>query len=394
MSHVLPCRKFSGLSKISKVVDTETFYNAMQNAGIGFFAGVPDSLLSPICACIAERSSDRGHSITANEGAAVALAAGSYLAHGKPALVYMQNSGLGNAINPLLSLADPSVYGIPMLLLIGWRGEPGVADEPQHIAQGSATVPLLDTMGITHHQLPDDTEAATSLLAHALTQTMEQEKPVAILVGKNAFTPYPSQHDIGERELPLAREEAIRTILESIEPGSTVVSATGMISRELYELREQRGEGHDSDFLSVGSMGHCCQIALGVALAKPERRVYCLDGDGSLLMHMGSMATTAQSGAANLAHIVLNNGSHASVGGQPTCGFQISFADIARGCGYQGVHSLVDEQGIKNSLDAIKSATGPSFLEIRVHPGSRPDLGRPDSSPSELRDDFMRHLKE
>ncbi len=366
----------------------------MQNAGIGFFAGVPDSLLSPICACIAERSSDRGHSITANEGAAVALAAGNYLAHGKPALVYMQNSGLGNAINPLLSLADSSVYGIPMLLLIGWRGEPGVADEPQHIAQGNATVPLLDAMGISHHRLPDDTDEAITVMANARAQTIEQGQPVAILVGKNAFSPYRLRQAAGERELSLAREEAIRTILESIEPGSTVVSATGMISRELYELREQMGMGHDSDFLSVGSMGHCCQIALGVALAKPERKVYCLDGDGSALMHMGSMATTAQSGAANLIHMVINNGCHASVGGQPTCGFQISFADIARGCGYQSVRTVMDGQGIKNSLDAIKSAAGPAFLEIRVLPGSRPDLGRPGISPSEQKENFMRHLKE
>ncbi|MGB2185801.1 MAG: phosphonopyruvate decarboxylase [Akkermansiaceae bacterium] len=375
------------------MVDTETFYNAMRDAGIGFFAGVPDSLLSPLCACVATHAPDGEHCITANEGAAVALAAGNYLAQGNPALVYMQNSGLGNAINPLLSLADDSVYGIPMLLLIGWRGEPGVKDEPQHLAQGGATVPLLEAMGITHHRLPADTGAAISLLEHARKQTMEQRKPVVILAGEKAFTPYSSQCDSGEHDLPLAREEAIRVLLESIEPRTTVVSATGMISRELYELREQMEEGHDHDFLSVGSMGHCCQIALGIALAKPDRRVFCLDGDGSALMHMGSMAITAQSGAANLAHIVLNNGSHASVGGQPTCGFQISFADIARGCGYQSVRTVVDGQGIRDFMSEIKADAGPTFLEIRVHRGSRADLGRPGMSLSEQKENFMRHLE-
>lgn len=365
----------------------------MQDAGIGFFAGVPDSLLSPLCACVAARTPDRGHCISANEGAAVALAAGSYLAQGKPALVYMQNSGLGNAINPLLSLADDSVYGIPMLLLIGWRGEPGVEDEPQHLAQGSATLPLLEAMGITHYRLPTDTDAAIALLLRAREKSIEHQKPVAILAGKNAFTPCPSEHDAGERELPMAREEAIRTILESMEPGTTVVSATGMISRELYELREQMEEGHDCDFLSVGSMGHCSQIAMGIALAKPGKRIFCLDGDGSAIMHMGSMAITAQSDATNLAHIVLNNGSHASVGGQPTCGFQISFADIARGCGYQSVRSVVDGQGIRDAMNGIKADAGPAFLEIRVHPGSRAGLGRPGMSLSEQKENFMRHLE-
>ena len=335
------------------MVDPQTFYNALVKSGVEFFTGVPDSLLSPLCACIAEHATEDKHIITANEGAAIALAAGNYLATAKPSLVYMQNSGLGNAINPLLSLADPSVYAVPMLLMIGWRGEPGVNDEPQHLAQGQVTVPMLDAMGIAYHRLPQDTEEAAALVKNLAEDALSEQRPIAILVSKNSFAQYKADQNSGDERLPLTRERAIGIILENINADTSVISSTGMISRELYELREGLKQKHDTDFLTVGSMGHCSQIALGVALANKNKKVVCLDGDGAAIMHMGSMAVTAQAGAANLIHIILNNGRHDSVGGQPTCGFEIDFTTIAKGCGYPSAHSVDNEAELSKDLRSI-----------------------------------------
>jgi len=376
------------------VVDPQTFYNALVKSGVEFFTGVPDSLLSPLCACIAEHATEDKHIITANEGAAIALAAGNYLATAKPSLVYMQNSGLGNAINPLLSLADPSVYAVPMLLMIGWRGEPGVNDEPQHLAQGQVTVPMLDAMGIAYHRLPQDTTEAAALVKNLAEDALSEQRPIAILASKNSFAQYKADQNSDGETLSLTREQAIAIILENINADSSVVSSTGMISRELYELREGFQQKHDTDFLTVGSMGHCSQIALGVALANKNKKVICLDGDGAAIMHMGSMAVTAQSGATNLIHIILNNGRHDSVGGQPTCGFEIDFTTIAKGCGYPSAHSVDNEAELSKILGASIDVQGPVLLEVKVNSGNRDNLGRPEITLEEQKRAFMRHLEE
>ena len=376
------------------MVDPQTFYNALVKSGVEFFTGVPDSLLSPLCACIAEHATEDKHIITANEGAAIALAAGNYLATAKPSLVYMQNSGLGNAINPLLSLADPSVYAVPMLLMIGWRGEPGVNDEPQHLAQGQVTVPMLDAMGIAYHRLPQDTEEAAALVKNLAEDALSEQRPIAILASKNSFAQYKADQNSDGETLSLTREQAIAIILENINADSSVVSSTGMISRELYELREGFQQKHDTDFLTVGSMGHCSQIALGVALANKNKKVICLDGDGAAIMHMGSMAVTAQSGATNLIHIILNNGRHDSVGGQPTCGFEIDFTTIAKGCGYPSAHSVDNEAELSKILGASIDVQGPVLLEVKVNSGNRDNLGRPEITLEQQKRAFMRHLEE
>ena len=376
------------------MVDPQTFYNALVKSGVEFFTGVPDSLLSSLCACIAEHAPEDKHIITANEGAAIALATGNYLATAKPSLVYMQNSGLGNAINPLLSLADPSVYAIPMLLMIGWRGEPRVKDEPQHLTQGKVTVPLLEAMGIAYHRLPQDTEEAVALIEELAERALSEQRPVAILASKNSFAQYKADQNSGDERLPLTRERAIGIILENINADTSVISSTGMISRELYELREGLQQKHDTDFLTVGSMGHCSQIALGVALSNKNKKVICLDGDGAAIMHMGSMAVTAQSGAANLIHIILNNGRHDSVGGQPTCGFEVDFTTIAKGCGYPSAHSVDNEAELSKVLEASMDNQGPVLLEVRVSSGNRDNLGRPEITLEEQKRAFMRHLEE
>ena len=374
------------------MVNPLTFYNALTESGIDFYAGVPDSLLKPFCLCVAEHTNSERHIIAANEGAAIGLASGYHLVSGKPALVYMQNSGLGNAINPLLSLADTSVYGIPMIMMIGWRGEPGIADEPQHLVQGGVTMALLDAMGIAHCQLPKETSEAIAMLKQIRERTVEENKPVAILISKNTFADYGAD-DTSNKLVTLTRERAIELILENTNPKSSVISSTGMISRELYELRDKLKQSHDNDFLTVGSMGHCSQIALGVALANKSKQVICLDGDGAAIMHMGSLAITAQAAAPNLIHVILNNGRHDSVGGQPTCGLEIDFATIAKGCGYRSADIVSSESELLKALEALSEAEGPILLDLRIGPGHRTDLGRPNISPKDQKHAFMRHLE-
>lgn len=353
------------------MINPDSFVNSLIELGVEFFTGVPDSLLKNFCAYVTDHCG-ANHIIAANEGGAVGLASGHYLATGKPALVYMQNSGQGNAVNPLASLADPDVYSIPMVLLVGWRGEPGVKDEPQHVKQGKITVSLFETMGIPTIVLSDDEPTALSQVSAAVEQAKKESRPVALIVRKGLFDEYKLQNkkpDIAEGK----REAAIETLLDELGNDCVIVSTTGMISRELYETRERRGEGHARDFLTVGSMGHASQIALGIALAQPNRKVVCLDGDGASIMQMGNMAIVGQSSAENLTHIVLNNAAHDSVGGQPTVGGAIDLPKIAECCGYnQPGH--------------------PTFKQILVAKGARKDLGRPKEKPQENKALFMETL--
>ena len=368
------------------------FYELLGEAGIRSFAGVPDSLLRNFCAYVTDHAPANSHCITANEGAAVALAAGRYLAGGALGLVYLQNSGLGNIINPICSLADGDVYSIPILLLIGWRGEPGVKDEPQHITQGRNMLAVLDAIGVPYGILPPERDGAGQLLARASSYMAEHLSPFAIVVRKDTFGPY-NLSTATRNSYTLTREHAIELILENMEDSAAVISTTGMISREVFELRARRRSGHERDFLTVGSMGHACQLALGVALEQPSRPVYCLDGDGALLMHMGSAAVLASLGPKNLTHIILNNGAHDSVGGQPTVGFQIDVQRFAAAVRYQHVGGASDAEEIPPLLKRFAALDGPKLLEIRVALGARSDLGRPTTTPKQNKADFMRYLR-
>ena len=342
------------------MIYVEKFVSCLGEEGVSFFTGVPDSLLKSFCAYVTDTCGEN-HVIAANEGGAVGLAVGHYLATGKPALVYMQNSGQGNAVNPLASLADPDVYSIPMVLLVGWRGEPGVKDEPQHVKQGKVTVSLFETLGIPTEILPDDESAALELTKKMVERGVFESRPVALIVRKGLFAEYKLQNrkpDIAA----LPREQAIEEVLKSLPNDAVVVSTTGMISREVYETRERLGQDHSRDFLTVGSMGHAIMIALGIARSQPTRPVFCLDGDGASIMQMGNMAIAGQSGYSNLTHIVFNNAAHDSVGGQPTVGASIDLPAIAASCGYNREGS-------------------PTFTEIKVAKGARKDLGRPKEPP-------------
>ncbi len=415
---------------------------------------MPDSLLQDFCACINRRAIGKSHIIAANEGNAAAIAAGHYLATGEPALVYMQNSGIGNIVNPVTSLLDPKVYSIPVLFLIGWRGEPGINDEPQHVKQGEVTLDLLETLGIRYAILPRTSEALQPLLAEAIAYMKWNNAPFALVVSKDAFKPYntevvggkgaenynaavSAETESPETEYPMNREEAIKLIIDETRPGDIIVSTTGKASREIFEYRES----HERDFLTVGSMGHASQIALGIALAKPGRRVFCIDGDGALIMHLGGLAIIGDKAPPNYVHVVINNGAHESVGGQPTVGFKIDIPAIARACGYRAALRAEDDIGLKEYLKELnqkneqeergavlsRSAasgvaengaeessaaesgaalsgdigrtlrgdigrTGPIMLEVRVRQGSRKNLGRPTTTPIENKEAFMKFL--
>jgi len=373
-------------------MDCGYFYNILLDFGIEFFTGVPDSLLKDFCAYITDHTNLNNHITAANEGGAVALACGHYLATRKVGLVYMQNSGQGNAVNPLVSLADSEVYSIPMLLLIGWRGEPGLHDEPQHVKQGKITLSLLDTLGVPYSVLPEDSKKIYPCVSKILDIARKQKQPVALIVRKGTFAKYKMQSKI-ESSQALAREHAIKLVAGSLDELDVVVSTTGKISRELYEYRDNTDHDHSRDFLTVGSMGHCSQIAMGIAIAKPERQIYCFDGDGAVLMHSGSLAIIGSAKLKNFKHIVFNNGCHDSVGGQSTCGFDVSITDIAKACGYSLVLQASTAKEIGEKIAVIKSTQGPAMLEIIVNRGCRADLGRPRSEPTKNKAMFMEFLK-
>lgn len=369
----------------------ETFYRQLLDHEVRFFTGVPDSLLKEICACISQHAPAHEHVITANEGAAVALGMGYHLATGQLPLIYLQNSGLGNTINPLLSLADPDSYSIPMILLIGWRGEPGVKDEPQHKKQGKTTLSLLEAMGIPYTILDGSLDDAGPVVAEAVRVAKATNAPYALVVRKDTFEKFPVKK--GERELPMTREEAIRLLVDGLGDSDIVVATTGMASRELFEVREQLGQGHERDFLTIGGMGHASQIALGIALQKPDRNVVCVDGDGALLMHMGALAINGTIGGANYKHIVLNNGAHDSVGGQPTVARQVDFLSAAKAMGYKEAYSARTPEEVNARLQDLFAGTGPALLEILVDKGNRPDLGRPTTTPIENKVQFMEFVR-
>lgn len=373
------------------MLSPKIFIESLAAKGIDFFAGVPDSLLKNVCAFISDTRDDRHNIIAANEGAAVGLAAGHYLATGHIPCVYMQNSGEGNAINPLASLTDKEVYGIPVLLVIGWRGEPGVHDEPQHVKQGKITLPLLDAMGIRHEILSQDETEFLSQLDGAVRHMSETGEAFAFIVRKNTFEPYTLQrHEVNE--YPLSREEAIQKVAASLSAKDVIVSTTGMISRELFEYRTAQGQGHERDFLTVGSMGHASQIALGIALEKTDRRVWCFDGDGAALMHLGSVAIIADKAPENFVHVIFNNGAHDSVGGQPTVGLKVNLAGIAKAAGYKDAVSVTTAEDLGSALKVLKTMRGPVLLEVRVHRGNRKDLGRPTTTPIQNRDALMEFM--
>jgi phosphonopyruvate decarboxylase len=368
-------------------------YHLFQQSQLTFFTGVPDSLLKDFCAYITDNTSKDKNIIAANEGNAIGLASGYHLASGRIPVVYMQNSGLGNCVNPLTSLTDKEVYSIPMLLVIGWRGEPGRKDEPQHVKKGMITLGLLNTLGVPYAILPDTNEESAKVIGNAVDYMKKNKAPFAIVVRKGTFDRYELQEK-KETNYPLNREEAIKLIVPLLGENDIIVSTTGKTSREVFEFRRNSGMGHNRDFLTVGSMGHSSSIALGISLQKPSKQVYCFDGDGAVIMHMGALSTIGQLQPKNFKHIVFNNFAHDSVGGQPTAADVIDIPQIAKANGYKEVLCAETKEQIQENFLKMKEMQGPVLLEVKVNKGARENLGRPNRTPIENKQDFMEFLGE
>lgn len=377
------------------MISPDAFLSALKSSCISFATGVPDSLLREVCACITQSFPADRHIIAANEGAAIGLAIGHYLATGSPALVYMQNSGLGNVINPVASLADPQVYGIPMLLMVGWRGEiqvdgTQINDEPQHVKQGQITISQLEILDIPYFVIDANTLNIEKLIQISVELASTRQGPVALLIRKQTFSSLKLEiepDDLGS----LLREKAIQLLVQHLPDRTPIVCTTGMASRELFEHRRAKNIGFDHDFLVVGGMGHASQIAVGIAMEHTETKVLCIDGDGAVLMHMGSLAVSAKQ--KNLIHVVINNGAHDSVGGQPTLARMLDLSKIAKDCGYGFVAQILTEKELLNQLNLAINANTSSFIEVKCRRGARSDLGRPDRTPSTSKYDFMKFLK-
>ncbi|WP_295156130.1 phosphonopyruvate decarboxylase [uncultured Ruminococcus sp.] len=367
----------------------ESFVNIL---GADFYAGVPDSQLKALCNYLMDTYGidKHHHIIAANEGNCTALAAGYHLATGKVPVVYMQNSGEGNIINPVASLLNDKVYAIPMIFVVGWRGEPGVHDEPQHIYQGEVTVRLLEDMDIKTFILsPDTTEEELTAVMADFREVLAKGKQVAIVVRKGALTDAPKV--VYKNDNKMLREEIIQHIVKA-SGEDPIVSTTGKPSRELFETRAANGQSHKYDFLTVGSMGHTSSIALGIAINKPELRIWCVDGDGAVLMHMGSMAVMGANKPKNIIHVVINNGAHETVGGMPTVAAEIDLVGIAKACGYPNAVCVDDPDSLDRELEAAKARDELSFIEVKCSIGAREDLGRPTTTALENKRNFMQYI--
>ncbi|RKI43234.1 phosphonopyruvate decarboxylase [bacterium D16-51] len=373
-------------------MDAGLFAGCLKEMGIGTITGVPDSALKQFCNFMNKEADGMfRHFVPANEGAAVGIAIGSYLATGKVPCVYMQNSGLGNAVNPVTSLANEKVYGIPILFLIGWRGMPGKKDEPQHKFMGEVTCAMLDVLSIPYALLKKDTkeDEARRIFSDAKA-CLDAGKQFAVVAEPGAFE-MPAAYGY-KNSYSLIREKAIHEIVSGISESDIIVSTTGKISREVYEQCDIVRGHHKQVFLTVGGMGHASMIAFGIAKEKPEKRVYCLDGDGAALMHMGSLAFIGKQKTENLVHICLNNDAHESVGGMPTGCAGFGYAGAAEACGYPFTEEIWDMDSLRDAMGQVRQEWMLAFLEIKVSIDTREDLGRPKETPAENKKAFMEYL--
>lgn len=374
------------------MLDQKFVTDELKKNDVTFFTGVPDSYLNGFCNYILKNMPER-NVIAANEGNAVGIAAGHFLATGEIPLVYMQNSGMGNAVNPLVSLADEHVYSVPMLLLIGWRGQGDTEPKhPQHKLQGEITTSLLDIMHIPYTILEDDNEKVMDAISSAVSYVRNTRKSYALIAPKGVM----AGEKLNEQDTsyPMSREDAIELILDHM-PEDTIYSATtGRATRELFFLRKRRGEGMENDFLNVGSMGHASSVALGIALEKKDRKVVCLDGDSAAIMHLGAMTMMSKLNVPNFIHVVLNNGAHESVGGQPSAGQLIDFTKIAEACGYQTVGKpVIDREELIEALETLSECNKAAFIDVRIHKGLKGKLPPLDFSHRDAIDSLMEELK-
>ena len=370
------------------MIKAQIFLDRFLNLGLNHFTGVPDSTFKSFMTLLERSDGAFTNRIAANEGAAIAHAAGYHLATNKLSVVYLQNSGLGNCVSPLTSLTDPEVYSIPLIIVMGWRGKPGIKDEPQHKKMGAIMINVLDTLDIPHSVLSDNTYKEQIKTAKMIVE--KNLKPYVLIVEPGFFeNATPSK--INKKPTLVNRESAIGCIVNSINKDDLIVSTTGKTSRELYEICSNHSRGHDNNFYNVGSMGHVSSIGLEIALQRKDKKVYILDGDGSLIMHMGALSTLGYYQPNNLIHIIFDNQSHESTGGQPTTSSTMDFSEVLLGCNYKIVNNVQSESELSKIL--LKERQGLQGLIVKTQVGSRIDLGRPSDTPNTTKKRFMDGLK-
>jgi phosphonopyruvate decarboxylase len=372
------------------MIKCEDFFNLCKKHNFTFFSGVPDSTFKSWMSFLEKNKNLLTNIITVNECEAVAVCTGYHLSTGEIGVLYLQNSGFGKTVNPLTSLCDPAVYSIPILLMLGWRGEPGIKDAYQHHKMGPMTIPLLEALDIPYEIISDDKSKLNATLQKAKEFMKKNNKPYAIVIRKNVFEKLEEKRE--ENNKP-SREEAIKTVLKNLNGDEIIVSTTGKTSRELFENRVNRDEC-SHDFYNIGAMGCAQSIALGIALNKKNKKVWVFDGDGAILMQMGALATTGHYCPENFYHIIFDNQAHDSTGGQPTCSDTVDFGKVAEACNYRSIQVVNDLDCLSKSIKELKEKKGPSMLVINVKKGARKDLGRPSLSPKEHKERFMKYIKE
>ncbi len=413
------------------MLSCENFRRICGKHGFDFFSGVPDSTFRSWMTYL-DTGGNKSHLeiggkggsgdpdltniIAVNECEAAAICAGYHLSTGKIGVLYMQNDGFGKTVNPLSSLCNPEVYSIPILLMIGWRGEPGKKDAIQHHRMGKILQPLLDLLDIPHEIMPSRIEEADRVLEKAREYMEKNSRPFAVIVRKGTFEdslledslPGKATHGTHVAEQPvlesrsLGREETLGIIMKHLESHldgeEIIVSTTGKLSRELFEYSSGRKKGSGNDFYNIGAMGCAQSIALGIALQRKDRKVFVFDGDGSILMQMGALVTAGHYSPDNLFHFVFDNGAHDSTGGQPTCSDTVDLTRVAAACNYRYAETVNDAEGLRDAMRRIilKGAAGvegPAMLVVKVKKGARDDLTRPDREPVEYKEEFMRALE-
>lgn len=374
------------------MVNLQDLFDSLKSQGVNFFTGVPDSLLNNFCLYMVENIPDGQHVMAANEGNAVAIAAGHYMATGDIPVVYMQNSGIGNATNPLLSLTHDCVYGIPMILVIGWRGDPAISDHAQHKKQGELTPVLMKDMDIPYEIL-DDENTVIQKFEWAVDKAKEISAPVALIAKKAILTEKVKKQEYPESRL-MNREEAVSAVVDVLGNDAIYLGTTGRATREVHEQLKEHGVGEGHEWQNVGSMGHVSSVGLGIALAKPEQKVVVFDGDAAAVMHMGALATNCRYKAGNLIHIVLNNGVNESVGGQPSAGYVVNLTEIAAACGYKTPgHAVETREELQEIIKDYKEDEMPLFIDVHVRQGIRSDMPKLNIDHKAQKEALMKNLQ-
>ncbi|MFB0562329.1 MAG: phosphonopyruvate decarboxylase [Candidatus Lokiarchaeia archaeon] len=373
------------------MISCEELISYFKETGINFFTGVSDSCFAPLVNYLLAHEKDYKHVIATNEGEALAISTGYHISTGNVPVVYSQNDGFLNMMNPLTSLVDSYVYEIPALLLISWRGSPKLEDAIQHKRIGEITTNLLDLLDIPYHIYDGDNNKLRIAIKKGVLLARNENKSYALLFFKGDIEPYPHPHKI---DAEMSREEAIKLIVESVDGDAVFVSTTGKTSRELFEYREKKDDDHKKDFLNIGAMGYANAIALGISLNKINKRVIVLDGDGAVLMHMGNLATIGHYKPGNLFHIILNNFSHDSTGGQPTLANSVNFCEVARAVGYTYAVEVKTKAQLIEEMEHLNKINGPALIVVYVKKGARSNLGRPNLPLIELKRRFMDFMGE